>query len=721
MTTTIFSVPGLDCPAEEQLIRNALHKLNEIEKLEFNFIRQELSVTHTFDALDPIQDAIAAIGMEAFERQKNLTNSVKVKLPLKQLIIISLALALAISAEVLGYLLPKQDGMIMGFSLLAVLLTGKETLRKGLIAIRNLTLNINFLMIVAISGAFAIGEWPEAAMVTALFALAELIERYSLDKARHAIDALTSMAPATALVKTVTGEWQTLNVEEIAFDSIVRVKPGERIALDGILISGQSSVNQAAVTGESIPVTKQTGDVVYAGTLNERGSFDFQVSATADATLLAKIIYTVESAQAIKAPTQRFVDNFARIYTPLMVILAVLIATIPPLFFAAPFYEWLVKALVVLVIACPCALVISTPVTVVSALAAAAKLGLLVKGGSYLEAGHKLKAIAFDKTGTLTQGKPVVTDVINLDNTQQPLWIAASLNATSEHPIAGAILDKAKLNQHLAKLADVSQFEAIAGKGVYGVINQSEYWVGNHSLVHDSSVCNAEVERILDKLEQAGKTTVVVMTKYGVVGIIAVADKVRSSSAAAIAALKKAGITTVMLTGDNIITANAIGQTLGIDQVHANLLPVDKMDLVKKLTARYGSVGMVGDGINDAPALASADIGFTLGANSTDIAIETADIVLMDENLTKIADFVLLSKKTLRVLTQNISLAIGVKLIFLTLAFLGLANLWMAVFADMGTSLLVIFNGLRILNTSPNKTRHIHSGKCSHGHMLSHG
>jgi|LauGreDrversion4_2_1035121.scaffolds.fasta_scaffold69799_2 Cd2+/Zn2+-exporting ATPase len=581
MTTTILSIPGLDCPAEEQLIRNVFNKYTEISKLEFNFIRQELSVTHSFSNLDTIKNAIISIGMQAFERQKDLSESAKVKLPFKQISLLAVALIFALSAELLAYLLPQQSNLVLYFSLIAILLTGKETLRKGFIALRNFTLNINFLMVIAIMGAFIIGEWPEAAMVTTLFALAELIERYSLDKARHAIDALTSMAPATALVKTSSGDWQEIAADEVKVDDIVRVKPGERIALDGILISGQSSVNQAAVTGESLPVTKQVGDVVYAGTLNERGSFEFKVSSAADATLLAKIIHTVESAQAIKAPTQRFVDNFSRIYTPLMVIIALLIATIPPLFFAASLHEWIVKALVVLIIACPCALVISTPVTVVSALAAAAKNGLLIKGGSYLEMGHQLKAIAFDKTGTLTQGKPVITDVINLDDSQQTLWIAASLNTNSEHPIAGAILSKAQVGDNLNTLAEVEQFEALVGKGVYGIINQVEYWVGNHSLVHDRSVCSAEIEQTLAELEQAGKTTVVVMTKTQVVGIIAVADSLRASSKQAIAELKSLGIATMLLTGDNIITANSIGESLGIDEVHANLLPEDKMTLVQ--------------------------------------------------------------------------------------------------------------------------------------------
>jgi Cd2+/Zn2+-exporting ATPase len=718
-----LSIPGLDCPAEEQLIRNVFNKYTEISKLEFNFIRQELSVTHSFSNLDTIKNAIISIGMQAFERQKDLSESAKVKLPFKQISLLAVALIFALSAELLAYLLPQQSNLVLYFSLIAILLTGKETLRKGFIALRNFTLNINFLMVIAIMGAFIIGEWPEAAMVTTLFALAELIERYSLDKARHAIDALTSMAPATALVKTSSGDWQEIAADEVKVDDIVRVKPGERIALDGILISGQSSVNQAAVTGESLPVTKQVGDVVYAGTLNERGSFEFKVSSAADATLLAKIIHTVESAQAIKAPTQRFVDNFSRIYTPLMVIIALLIATIPPLFFAASLHEWIVKALVVLIIACPCALVISTPVTVVSALAAAAKNGLLIKGGSYLEMGHQLKAIAFDKTGTLTQGKPVITDVINLDDSQQTLWIAASLNTNSEHPIAGAILSKAQVGDNLNTLAEVEQFEALVGKGVYGIINQVEYWVGNHSLVHDRSVCSAEIEQTLAELEQAGKTTVVVMTKTQVVGIIAVADSLRASSKQAIAELKSLGIATMLLTGDNIITANSIGKSLGIDEVHANLLPEDKMTLVTAFAKRYGKVGMIGDGINDAPALASADIGFTLGGGGTDIALETADVVLMDNQLTKLTEFIRLSQKTMQILIQNISLAIGIKLIFFVLALLGIANLWMAVFADMGTSMLVIFNGLRILrvkSASPATHSHVY-GNCSHHHKHAHG
>ncbi|MCE3269359.1 MAG: heavy metal translocating P-type ATPase [Burkholderiales bacterium] len=407
-------------------------------------------------------------------------------------------------------------------------------------------------------------------------------------------------------------------------------------------------------------------------------------------------------AQADRAPTQRFVDQFSKIYTPIMVVLAILVALIPPLVFSAPFYPWIAKALILLVIACPCALVISTPVTVVSGLAAAAKLGLLIKGGTYLENGHKLQAIALDKTGTLTQGKPAVTDIVAFNNitNEQLLTIAASLDTHSEHPVAYAIVNHWESKNIKDSLLEVDQFLAIPGRGVTGYIENKQYYVGNHKLAEENGICNAEVESVLEKIEQEGKTTVVISTSRQVLGIIAVSDSLRPSSKEAISRLRKIGVKTIMLTGDNKIMAQTIGKQVGIDEVNANMLPEDKLAIIDRLINKYKYVGMVGDGINDAPALAKASIGFAMGKEGANVALETADVALMDNNLVKLTTFIKLSKKTRKILIQNISFSIIVKIIFFILAIAGKASLWIAVFADMGASLVVVFNGLRLLKLS---------------------
>ncbi|HAT8247960.1 TPA: heavy metal translocating P-type ATPase, partial [Legionella pneumophila] len=540
-----------------------------------------------------------------------------------------------------------------------------------------------------------------AAMVTVLFALAERIERYSLDKARLAIRSLMQIAPEVARVKMDNGQWQTMPVEEVPLEAVFRVRPGERIPLDGVVISGQSTVNQAPITGESMPVVKQVGDEVFAGSLNEHGAFEVQVTKASGDTLLAKIGKAIEQAQAERAPTQRFVDQFAKYYTPIMVLIAVLIALFPPLALGYPFYDWLYKALTLLVIACPCALVISTPVTVVSGLAAAAKHGLLIKGGSYLETGYRLKLIALDKTGTLTEGKPIVTDFIVYDKSQtkeQLLLLAASLDSHSEHPVAHALVTYWQQEQSNSSLLDVEEFFALPGRGVKGLVQQELYYIGNHQLAEDNQVCNSAIEQALKRLEEEGKTTVILSNSSTVLAVFAVADTLRTTSQWAIARLHQQGIKTAMLTGDNAVTAHAIAKQVGIDEVKANVLPTDKLQAIDFLIEQYKAVGMVGDGINDAPALAKATVSFAMG-KGTDTALETADVALMNDNLAMLPLYIDLSRNTARILRQNISLSIAIKGIFFFLALAGIATLWMAVFADMGASLIVVVNGLRLLNS----------------------
>ncbi|MNZ21261.1 putative cadmium-transporting ATPase [compost metagenome] len=552
-------------------------------------------------------------------------------------------------------------------------------------------------MSIAVTGAVLIGQWPEAAMVMVLFTVAELIEARSLDRARNAIGGLMQLTPDMATVRQADGQWREVEVREVAIGALVRVRPGERIGLDGEVTSGQSSVDQAPITGESLPVEKAVGDKLFAGTINQAGALEFRVTAAAGQSTLARIIKAVEEAQGARAPTQRFVDRFSRIYTPVVFAIALAVAVIPPLFMAGAWFDWVYRALVLLVVACPCALVISTPVTIVSGLAAAARKGILIKGGVYLEGGRQLDFLALDKTGTITHGKPVQTDAKVLE----PLFegraqaLAASLGERSDHPVSRAIAQFGK-EQGLA-LSEVDDFAALAGRGVRGTVAGEVYHLGNHRLVEELGLCSPELEAQLDALERQGKTVVLLLDRSGPLALFAVADTVKESSRQAIAELHELGIKTVMLTGDNPHTAQAIATVVGIDRAEGNLLPADKLKSIETLYAQGHRVGMVGDGINDAPALARAEIGFAMAAAGTDTAIETADVALMDDDLRKIPAFVRLSRQSAAILMQNIVLALGIKAIFLAITFAGMATMWMAVFADMGVSLLVVFNGLRLL------------------------
>jgi Cd2+/Zn2+-exporting ATPase len=692
----IYVIQKMDCPTEEKLIRNRLEGMAGIEDMRFNLMQRELTVQYSlesdaaiFDALNDLSMEPARKGEEPVDAEQHASTA-----SLRTKIMVAVSGVCAMSAEAASWFgSDDKSAIVMVLAAIAIITGGIETAKKGWLALKTFTLNINALMMIAITGAVFIGEWPEAAMVVFLFALAELIEAYSLDRARNAIRNLMEMTPETAMVQTASG-WKEMKAEDVALTSIVRVKPGERIPLDGKITEGSSSVNQAPITGESMPVEKKPGDPVFAGTINERGSFEFEVTANKGNTTLARIVRSVQEAQSERAPTQRFVDQFSRYYTPAIVVIAILLAAIPPLFFGQEFMPWLYKALVMLVIACPCALVISTPVTVVSGLAAAARRGILVKGGAYLEEGRKLKALALDKTGTLTQGKPEVTDIKPVTSMKEntALQIAASLDSHSEHPVAHAIVKRWE-----GELLEVKEFEAITGRGVKGIVNGKRYYIGNHRLIEELSICGPELEAVLEALEKEGKTVVVLTTENEPLCVFAVADVIRESSVEAIAALQAAGVHCIILTGDNQTTANAIAAKVGIEDVRGNMLPEDKLDVIGKLREQYKVVGMVGDGVNDAPALAKSSIGFAMGAAGTDTALETADVALMEDDLRRLPLFLALSRKTGAVLKQNITLAIDIKAVFLALNLAGEATLWMAVFADMGASLIVVANGLRLL------------------------
>ncbi|WP_417068480.1 heavy metal translocating P-type ATPase [Niveibacterium terrae] len=689
---TVIRILQMDCPTEEALIRKKLGALSTVNSLEFNLMQRSLAVVHAPEALDTVLEAVRSLGFEPELPGTTASDAASMKTRKWPL---ALAGAAAIAAEAVTWLeLP--TALAAALAILAVLACGLGTYRKGWVALRNGELNINALMSIAVTGALALGQWPEAAMVIVLFTIAERIEARSLARARNAIEGLMKLAPEKATQRQADGSWQEVDAKAVEVGALVRIKPGERIALDGQIVRGRSTVNQAPITGESLPVDKAEGDQVFAGTINDSGAFEYRVTAGAGNTTLARIIDAVERAQGVKAPTQRFVDRFARLYTPIVFAIALAVAVLPPVLLGGAWHDWIYKALVMLVIACPCALVISTPVAIVSGLAAAARQGILIKGGIYLEEGRKLRWLALDKTGTLTHGKPLETDFELRADSSEALCrrLAASLAGRSDHPVSQAIAKAADL--HGIGRETVDDFEALPGRGVRGKIEGKAYSLGNHRLVHELDRCSPELEERLDALEREGKTVVLLIDQERVLALFAVADTVKDSSRAAIAELHGLGVGTVMLSGDNPHTAGAIADQLGIDQSHGNLLPGDKLKAVEKLGEK-AHVGMVGDGINDAPALARADIGFAMGAMGTDTAIETADVALMDDDLRKIPAFIRLSRATHSVLVQNIGLALGIKAVFMALALLGSGSMWMAVFADVGASLLVVGNGLRLL------------------------
>jgi len=695
----------MDCSAEESEIRQALEPIAGIHSLGFQLGDRTLNIHATNEALSMALSAIRKAGFDPQPVQMGKTMPAHDDEDSEEhahgqsdgMARLAAALAFAVVAEAIAYFAPDLaiwKGVGMAVAALAIWLAGISTYKKGLAALMRGKLNINALMSVAVTGAFLIGQWPEAAMVMALYAIAELIEAKAVDRARNAIKGLLALAPEEALVSGANGEWVVTPASAVTLEAIVRIKPGERVALDGVVTKGNSAINQASVTGESIPVDKAPGDAVFAGTINETGELEFRVTAAANNTTLARIIHAVEQAQGTRAPTQRFVDQFAAIYTPAVFAMAVAVAVLMPILTSLTWLEALYKALVLLVIACPCALVISTPVTVVSGLSAGARRGILIKGGTYLEGARLLKAVALDKTGTITEGKPKLVDwqVWGQADEASVKVLAASLSSRSDHPVSQAITNGLEMAS-----APVETFVALPGRGVSGAVNGQMLVLGNHRSIHERGLCTPELETALAVHEQQGRTITLLADETRVLALFAVADTIRESSKQAVAELLVLGVTPVMLTGDNSATAKAIAEQAGITDARGDLLPEAKLEAIKEMQKRYGATGMAGDGINDAPALARADIGFAMGGAGTDTAIEAADVVIMNDDLQRVAETVRLSQRTHAVLWQNISLALGIKSIFLVMAVFGTASMWMAVFADMGASLLVVANGLRLL------------------------
>ena len=571
-------------------------------------------------------------------------------------------------------------------------------------------LDMNVLMTVAVAGAWIIGEHAEAAAVVFLFALSELLESWAATRARRAVDTLLELSPSTAIVMEADGSEREKPVSEVAIGNSIRVRSGSRIPLDGEVLEGTSNVNQAPITGESMPVEKNQGDPVFAGTVNGEGSLQVRVTKAADDSTLARIIKLVGDAEHLKPPSQRFVDRFAAIYTPVVFVVAILVAIIPPLTLGQAWNPWIYRALVLLVIACPCALVIATPVSIVSGLTALARRGVLVKGGIYLEAVGKLRALAVDKTGTITEGKPRVVGIDNLSDLSEEnlLARAAAINCHSEHPLAVAIVEAARLRGIVFEPA--TEYVSVTGQGARATLNGHPHFIGNHRMAHETGVCNSEVEAMLAKIEANGQSLAVLGhaphgdCKGEILAIIAVADTLRPEVGAALKAIHAAGVRkVVMLSGDNQRTATAIASRAGIDEAIGDLMPEQKVEYIRKLVAQYTHVGMIGDGVNDAPALAVASVGFAMGAIGSDTAIETADIALMQDDLTKVADAITTGRRTLGIIRFNVIFALGIKAVFLILAFAGLAGLWLAILADTGATLLVILNSLRLLSSPTQK------------------
>ena len=691
---SIFRISGMDCGDCAAKLEKRLGAMQGVRSATFNFGAGKLTVEHSIADSVLIQ-TVKQAGYGAIKEgatHQPLPETVWWK---KGRTLATIASGLLLALATLLAWLGITPGIVVWLYALAAISGGFHAAKSGLSGLRSLSLDMNFLMTVAIIGAAAIGEWSEGAAVAFLFSVGNTLQAYTMDKTRQSIRSLMELAPPVALVRR-NNEEKRLPVEDIVVGDLVIVKPGERIAMDGIVQSGVSAVNQATITGESIPVEKTTGDTVYAGTVNEHGALEISVTKSADNSTLAKISHLVEEAQAQKAPSQQFVDVFAKYYTPVVLVLAAGVMVVPWLLFQQPFALWFYNGLVLLVISCPCALVISTPVAIVSAIGNASRHGVLIKGGAYLEEMSTIDAMAFDKTGTLTQGKPVVTDIVVTDGYSDTefLAMAAGIEKWSEHPLAHAIVEKARG----LGLKTAVHFKALVGRGAQAEIDGQTIYIGNVRLFEDLGYDLTPHGKTLADLEQQGKTVMLMGTGNLILGMIAVADTLRENSREAIQALHAAGMKHIaMLTGDNDRVAGAIAKILNLDTYSSGLMPEDKVATVKKIASDYGKIVMVGDGVNDAPALAAATVGVAMGVAGSDVALETADVALMTDDLGKLTYIIKLSHKTVAIIQQNIVFALSIKVIFLLLLLLGMGNLWLAVLADMGASLLVTVNGMRLM------------------------
>jgi Zn2+/Cd2+-exporting ATPase len=716
--TSSFKIRGMDCAEEVSTLKREVGPLvGGEDKLSFDLLNGKMTVQSPAAPASAIVEAVARTGMHAqpwdetvdFDDSSSQAPQRAILTGASGLCLVSGYLAhawlsgsflAAMGSEGLGLAhgVPMAARALYGFGILA---GSWLILPKAIFAARRLRPDMNLLMTVAVIGAIGIGEWFEGATVSFLFSVALLLESWSVGRARRAIAALMELSPSVAHLKLEDGTLRETPAGEVPVGAVFVVKPGDKIPLDGLVVAGESAVNQAPITGESMPAAKAPGGVVYAGTINGDGALEVKSTKAAGQTTLAHIIRLVGEAQSKRSPSEQWVEKFARIYTPAVMLLSLAVLLVPPLLFGSPWTPWLYRSLVLLVIGCPCALVISTPVTVVAALAAAAKNGVLLKGGTFVETPARLKAVAFDKTGTLTKGEPAVVSVAALGGHTETelLEIVAAMEAHSGHPLAKSIMAYAQ--QKGIRPAAASGFEIIQGKGATATVNGERYWLGSHRYLEERKQETKEVHDMLETMTSSGRSVVIVGDEKHVCGLIALADTVRPEARRTLEALHAEGIEhLVMLTGDNKGTADAIAKELGLDEVYAELLPQDKVSAIEKLVSRYGSAAMAGDGVNDAPALAASTMAVAMGAAGSDAAIETADVALMSDDLLKLPWLMRHSRRSLRIIRQNIGLSLLTKAAFVLLTFLGYASLWSAIAADMGVSLIVIFNALRLLADS---------------------
>ena len=698
MTEKTYRIEGLSCTNCAGKFEKNVKQLPGVTSATVNFGASKISVEGQ-TTIEELEEAGAFENLIIRDDQENDEQVRSKESFIKRNIALIISLGFILVAVISQLSLGEDHLLTKALYILAIIIGGFDLFKEGFSDLIKLDFSMESLMTIAIIGAAFIGEWAEGSIVVILFAISEALERFSMDKARQSIRSLMDIAPKEALIRRNNVE-QLVSVDKIDIDDIMIIKPGQKIAMDGLVINGHSSVNQAAITGESVPVEKQLDDEVFAGTLNEEGVLEVKVTKKVTDTTIAKIIHLVEEAQGERAPAQAFVDKFAKYYTPFIIIMALLIVVVPPLFFGGDWNKWLYQGLSILVVGCPCSLVISTPVSIVSAIGNAAKNGVLVKGGVYLEEIGHLRAIAFDKTGTLTKGKPVVTDFIatSSETDINYLSIISSLESLSQHPLASAILNEADKTNVDYKSIQIEDFQSITGKGLTGIHQNIRYYIGSPKLFSASVIEETAVKVQYRQFQEQGKTAMYFGTDEQILGVIAVADEVRDSSAAVISELHKLSIEhTIMLTGDNTKTAESIGKQLGVTEIKGDLMPQEKLDSIKALRTTYNKVAMVVDGINDAPALAASTVGIAMGGAGTDTALETADVALMGDDLQKLPFIVRLSRQTLKVIKQNITFSLGIKLLALLLVIPGWLTLWIAIVADMGATLLVTLNGLRLM------------------------
>lgn len=706
-TTMQLRIHGMDCTEEVAILKRELVPLlGGDDRLGFDLLNGKLTVD--LDGIDVTRgDVLAAIertGLHAdvwddsSDRDVELTfwqRNQRAVLTTISGIAGGIAPALQVTLGEADESVPVLAIVFYLVSILSGLLLVLPKAWRSLISLRP---DMNLLMSVAVVGAVAIGEWFEGAAVAFLFSVSLLLESWSVGRARRAIAALMDLSPPVAHLRDQSGDVQDVSPDEVPVGSTLIVRPGEMVPLDGRVLVGQTAIDQAPITGESVPVEKSPGDEVFAGSVNGDGLIEIESTKAADDTTLARIIQMVGDAGSKRAPSEKWVEKFAAVYTPVVMVVALLMLLVPPLVFQGDWSVWLYRSLVLLVIACPCALVISTPVSVVASLAAAARNGVLVKGGVFIEVPATLKAIAMDKTGTLTNGEPEVIDVVPMNGHDEVelLTRAGALELNSNHPLARAIVEETKRRGMTIPPAD--RFETIQGKGASGIIDGKAYWLGSHRYLEQRGQETPEVHAQLEVMQEAGRTVVVIGNDDHVCGFITLADAIRDETRDAIRELHALGVEkVVMLTGDNAGTAKAIAEQAGIDEVHAELLPEDKVTAVERLVKQHEHVAMIGDGVNDAPALARASLGLAMGAAGSDAAIETADIALMSDDLSRLPWLIEHSRRTVGIIRQNIAFSLAIKLLFVALTFAGYASLWAAIAADMGASLLVIANGLRLL------------------------